>query len=113
MMSFLGKSKQVKQIGRLSLVPGLFNINEPLIFGLPIILNPYFIIPFILAPVVCIMIAYFGISSGIFPMMTGISIPWTMPKILVGYLGTNANIMGALLVFINFIVSGLIIFSIF
>lgn len=113
LMSFASKSKQVKQIGRLSLVPGLFNINEPLIFGLPIILNPYMIVPFILAPVVCILVAYIGISSGVFPMLTGISIPWTMPKILVGYLGTNANIMGALLVVINFIISGAIYFPFF
>lgn len=113
LMSFMSKSKQVKQIGRLSLVPGLFNINEPLIFGLPIILNPYMIIPFIISPVVCILIAYFGINSGLFPMMTGVSIPWTMPKILVGYLGTNANIMGALLVLINFVISGLIYFPFF
>lgn len=113
MMSFMGKSKQVKQIGRLSLVPGIFNINEPLIFGMPIILNPYMIIPFIVAPVVCIIFAYTTINLGIFPMLTGISIPWTMPKLLVGYLGTNANIMGALLVLINFIIAGAIYFPFF
>lgn len=113
LMAFAAKSKQVKQIGRLSLVPGLFNINEPLIFGLPIILNAYMVVPFILAPIVCVLIAYFGISSGIFPMMTGITIPWTMPKIIVGYLGTNSNIMGALLVLINFVVAGLIYFPFF
>ncbi len=113
MMAFMAKSKQVKQIGRLSLVPGLFNINEPLVFGLPIILNAYMVIPYIAAPVVLVAVTYFAMSTGLFPLMTGVSIPWTMPKVLVGFLGTNANIMGALLVVINFCIAAAIYYPFF
>ena len=62
-MSYVAKSKQVKQIGRLLLVFDIFNINEPIIFGLSIMLNAYMIISFILVTVVCVLITYFGMHS--------------------------------------------------
>ena len=52
------KAKEQKSIAKLSLAPGLFNINEMVIFGLPIVLNPIYIIPFVLAPLVNITIGY-------------------------------------------------------
>ena len=58
-IAFAAKSEQLKAIGRASVVPALFNINEPLIFGLPIIYNPALAIPFILAPMVTATIYYF------------------------------------------------------
>ncbi|WP_321384573.1 PTS transporter subunit EIIC [uncultured Enterococcus sp.] len=63
------KSKFLKKLGRLSIIPGFFNINEPLLFGLPIVLNPALAIPFVLAPVVCTFITYFAFTTGIVPGM--------------------------------------------
>ena len=107
-MTFFAKSRQLKQIGRLAIVPGIFNINEPIIFGLPIVLNPMMLIPFFLAPLACVTTAYAGIASGLFPRLTGIQIPWTAPKLITAYLGTGGDWRGPLLVVINFCIAALI-----
>src|SRR5699024_3939476 len=59
---FLMKSKQLKAVGRTSIVPVMFAVNEPLLFAAPIVLNPYFFIPFIISPVVNVLIGKFFIS---------------------------------------------------
>lgn len=93
---FLSKSKQGKVVGGLSLVPGIFNINEPAMFGIPIVFNMSLVIPFVLAPVANVLIAYAAISSGIVARTIGIAVPWTMPPIISGFLATN-SITGAIL----------------
>ena len=88
------KSKESKSIAKLSLAPGLFNINEMVIFGLPIVLNPIYIIPFILAPLVNIMIGYTAIMVlEIMPPVV-VGVPWTTPGPLMPFLGSGGNIMG-------------------
>src|SRR5699024_6944021 len=62
---FFTKSEQSKTLGRLVLPSGLFNINEPLIFGLPIVLNFKLLVPFILAPMAIAIVSYFAMSLGI------------------------------------------------
>lgn len=57
------KKSAEKEIAKMSLVPGIFNINEPIIFGLPIVLNPMMFIPFIFIPVINAIIAYFAVST--------------------------------------------------
>lgn len=106
-MALFMKHKQYKSIGRLGLAPGLFNVNEPVIFGLPIVMNATIFIPWLLAPVVSVIIAYLGFASGIVPLTTGAQVPWTMPIFLSGFLATN-SIMGALLQLVQFIVIALI-----
>lgn len=103
-MFFFAKSKQVKQIANVAIVPSIFNINEPIIFGLPIVLNPTLAIPFILTPVILTIFDYFTISMGIFPAPVGIAVPWTCPMIFSGYLLTGAQIGGAILQIINFVI---------
>lgn len=83
------KSKRIKELGKLSLIPGIFGINEPIIFGLPIVLNPMIIIPFIIVPVVNIVLSYLVMSWGVFPPPNGIAIPWTTPVVISGLLATN------------------------
>lgn len=83
------KSARIKQLSRLSLVPGIFNINEPIIFGLPIVMNPIMLIPFMLVPTLNIVISYFAMDLGIVPICNGIQIPWTMPLGISGLLATN------------------------
>ncbi|MEC6747908.1 PTS cellobiose transporter subunit IIC [Marinilactibacillus sp. XAAS-LB27] len=80
------RSEQYKTLGKLAFVPGLFNINEPLIFGLPIVLNPIMMIPFLLMPLVMSGLTYFVMSAGIVPYANGANIPWTTPPIISGFL---------------------------
>ncbi|HGF7934841.1 TPA: PTS sugar transporter subunit IIC [Enterococcus faecium] len=102
------KNKESKSIGKLSFIPGLFNINEMVIFGLPIILNPIYIIPFIIAPLVNIMIGYTAVMIlKIMPPVT-IGIPWTTPGPLMPFLGTGGNIVALFVGFICLAVSVLI-----
>src|SRR5699024_9453699 len=61
-IAFLARSKQLRVLGKAALAPGIFNINEPLIFGLPIVYNPYLAIPFFLAPMVSASIGYWAIK---------------------------------------------------
>lgn len=83
---FFAKSKQNKDIGKLSFVPGVFNINEPVLFGIPIVLNPILAIPFMLMPVISGVIEYFAIASGLCPLYSGVMVPWTTPPIVSGFL---------------------------
>lgn len=59
------KSKTFNSVGKAALIPGLFGINEPLIFGMPIILNPFMFIPFVVGPVICTIITYFAMTLGL------------------------------------------------
>ena len=83
------KSKRVTNLGKLALVPGIFGINEPIVFGLPIVLNPTMLIPFVLVPTLNIIISYFAMSMGLVPICSGINIPWTTPAVISGFLATN------------------------
>ena len=75
-MAFLAKSQQYKQLGKLSLLPGLFNINDPLIFGMPIVFNPVMWIPFLLMPIITVTLTYFSMYFGIVGKPIGVlSIP--------------------------------------
>ena len=90
-----GKREDNRAIATLSIVPGLFNINETVTFGLPIVLNPILGIPFILAPCLSITIGYFLTVFGFCPKVV-LEVPWTMPPVLMGFLATGGNIMGAI-----------------
>ncbi|MGX2974310.1 PTS sugar transporter subunit IIC [Ursidibacter arcticus] len=88
-------SKQTKAIAPLTVVPGLFNINEPAMFGLPVVMNVTLLVPFILAPMVNVFVAWAAMSSGLVPL-TRAEASWTMPPILSGFL-TTGSVMGAVL----------------
>ena len=95
------RSKQMKQLGKLSVGPGLFNINEPIIFGTPIVMNPLLIIPFFLTPVVMVITTYLAMSTGLVAKPVGIAIPWTTPPVLSGFLATGGSISGAVMQIVN------------
>ena len=82
----IARSQQMKTITKLGTVPGLFNINEPIIFGLPIVFNPYMLVPFCLAQFVVMLIAYISISIGFMSPFGAIQVPWTTPPIIAGLL---------------------------
>ena len=106
------KSKYLKSLGRLSLLPGLFNINEPIIFGAPIVMNPVLAIPFILAPLVLTTLSYFLTITGVIPLMMA-RLPFTMPSPVAAVMSTNWNLMAGVLVVINFVIALLIYYPFF
>jgi len=84
----------------LSIIPGIFNINEPVIFGFPIVFNPLMLIPFILVPTLSGIITYFAIASGFIAPFTAVQVPWTTPPIISGFIigGWQAALLQALLI---------------
>ena len=88
------KREDNKAIAGLSLVPGLFNINETVTFGIPMVLNPILGIPFVLTPIVLEIVGYILTVIGFCPVAC-LTVPWTCPPLIFGFLATGANIMGA------------------
>lgn len=72
------KSVHLRAMGKLSLIPSMFNINEPVIFGTPIVMNPTFFIPFILSPMINAVVAYTAVTTNLLPHMISL-VPWTSP----------------------------------
>ena len=106
-MLLASKRSDHRTIAKLSLAPGLFNINETMTFGLPIVLNPIFMIPFILTPVITATFAYFMTVIGFCGKMI-YAVPWTTPPLLIAWLGSGGSIGAvitqALCVVLSFIV---------
>ncbi len=103
MLAFLAKSKRLRTLGKLALIPAIFGINEPLIFGIPILLNPMLFIPYILSPIVATTTAYFSIAIGIVPRLSGVEVNWTMPQVISGFLaqGPQAAILQVVIIAIT------------
>ncbi|WP_026682576.1 PTS cellobiose transporter subunit IIC [Virgibacillus sp. Bac332] len=100
----IGRSRQLKELGKLGAPAGVFNVNEPIIFGLPIIMNPLIIIPWLVAPVVVTIITYFAMSTGLVPPPAGVIVPWTTPVILNGFLATGNAWQGGVLQAVNLVI---------
>lgn len=103
------KSKYLKQLGRASFLPAVFNINEPLIFGTPVMLNPILGIPFIIAPVIMATITYvsMGLNLVARPVATP---PWTLPAPIGAYLSTGGDWKAAVLACINIVIAVVIFY---
>ncbi|SEO14540.1 PTS system, cellobiose-specific IIC component [Amphibacillus marinus] len=97
----VAKSRQNRELGKLGIGSGIFNVNEPVIFGLPIIMNPMVVIPWLLAPVVVAIVTYFAMATGFAPRPAGVIVPWTTPALISGFLATGNNIMGSVMQLIN------------
>lgn len=95
-----------RKIAKISLLPSIFNINEILLFGLPLILNPVFFVPFMLVPVLTTTTAYLAIAWGIVPPTTH-DVAWNVPIFLNGYLSTG-SIRGAVLQLMNIVLAGVV-----
>lgn len=104
-MFFRSRSKQMKQLGKLAIGPAVFNINEPIIFGMPIVMNPMLLLPFIVSPLLMMIATYIGMSTGLVAKPAGIAVPWTMPPLFSGYLATGGKISGAVMQLINLFIS--------
>jgi len=102
------KSKRVKTVSKLATVPGLFNINEPVVYGMPIMLNPIFFIPYVFTPVINTLISYTAINIGLVAISPGVTIAWTCPPIIAGFL--VSGIGGAILQLVLLVVNAIIYF---
>ncbi|OFI49509.1 PTS cellobiose transporter subunit IIC [Floricoccus tropicus] len=89
-LAFFAKSDQLKVLGKASVTPGIFNINEPLIFGLPIVYNPYLALPFFLAPMTTASIAYFAIKLEIVRPIVA-QMPWPSPVGIGAFIGSGGD----------------------
>ena len=94
LMIFKGKSERMKKLGKLSIVPGIFGINEMVIFGLPVVLNPIIAIPFLLTPLVNTILGTLATVLHIIPRTTGTLLPWTTPLFFSGWLSTGSIVAG-------------------
>lgn len=112
LLLFRSKSSYGKALGKTAFIPALFNINEPIIFGAPIVLNPILIIPFILTPTVCAIISWVAMSLNLVPKVVATA-PWTLPGPIGAFLATGGKIEGAILSIILIIVSTAIYYPFF
>ena len=96
MFMWLTKSKRNRAIGRASVVPTFFGVNEPILFGAPLVLNPIFFIPFIFAPIANVWIFKFFIEALGMNSFTA-NLPWTTPAPLGLVLGTNFQVLSFIL----------------
>jgi len=112
-MLFRSRSRQMKQLGRIAAPASLFNISEPLVFGIPLVMNPYLFLPFIVTPIVLVIVSWAAMTSGLVAMPAGIALPFTTPIFVSGYLATGGHISGAVLQFVNLAISMVIYYPFF
>lgn len=109
---WLSKSKRNKAIGRASVVPTFFGVNEPILFGAPIVLNPVFFIPFITAPIVNVWIFKFFVD--VLGMNSfSVVLPWTTPGPLGVIMGTGFEVWAFVLALVLIVVDVLIYYPFF
>lgn len=101
------KRADERAVAQMSAPMSLFNINEPVVFGMPIVLNPVYFIPWLLVPVVLTTIAYLATAAGLVPYVHVI-VPWVIPPVLYAWLATGGSFAAALLAAVNLIVGVLI-----
>lgn len=102
------RHRSSRQLSKLAAFPMLFNINELMIFGLPVIFNPIMFIPFVAAPIAAFLISYAAMRTGLVPLVAN-EVNWTAPVLLSGYLATG-SLAGSILQIVNLAV-GVCIYS--
>ncbi|MGL9814909.1 PTS sugar transporter subunit IIC [Enterococcus sp. DIV0098] len=88
---YIGSRREdYRSITKVGTIPSLFNVSEPMMFGIPVVFNPLLGIPLVIVPLITTTIAYYATSLGIIAK-TSVLIPWTTPPIISGYLATNGD----------------------
>lgn len=105
-LCFFAKSKQLKTLGKVEIVPAFFGINEPILFGIPIVMNPMMAVPFVAMPLISCVIQYFALYFGICPLYAATQVPWTCPPIISGFLvgGWKSALLQIVIFIISFFV---------
>ncbi len=112
LLAIRAKSQYAKTLGKTAILPAIFNINEPIIFGAPVVLNPVLIIPFIATPMICAVIAWW---ATVLEFVSPVSViaPWTLPGPIGAYLATGGDVRAALLSLILIAISIVIYYPFF
>ncbi|MEZ8739794.1 EAL domain-containing protein [Photobacterium swingsii] len=111
-MLLFAKSSGYKTLAKAVFILALFNINEPLLFGIPIIFNPIMLVPFLLVPQVSLLIAYFAFWAGWVAPISEVN-SWLLPPLLSGYLSTGGTVGGVILQVVILLVGGAIYYPFF
>ncbi|MGX8867679.1 PTS sugar transporter subunit IIC [Klebsiella pneumoniae] len=111
-MLLRSRSQQMKQLGKIAAPGALFNISEPMVFGIPLVMNPYFFLPFILTPVLLVIVSYTAMATGLVAPPAGIALPFTTPIFISGYLATGGHISGTVLQVVNLAISLVVVLSV-
>lgn len=98
------KKEEQRAVAKMSAPMGVFNINEPVVFGLPIVLNSIYIIPFIFVPIVLTITAYFATAIGLVTPAF-VEVPWVMPPVIYAILATGGDIMAGVVALVNFVIA--------
>lgn len=106
------RSSQLRTVGKVALGPAIFNINEPVTFGVPMALNPLMMIPFILIPMIIVTINYLAFSLGLVHVPVVIQ-PFTVPVGISGFIATGGDVRGSLLQVVNLAISALLYYPFF
>ncbi|MBI0109831.1 PTS sugar transporter subunit IIC [Lactobacillus sp. W8093] len=104
LLLFFSKSKFSKAMGTVTILPAIFNINEPLIFGIPIIMNPYFAIPFVLAPTAMAAVTYGAMKLHLVAYTRAV-VAWTLPGPIGAWMSTGFDWRAIVLCIINILIS--------
>lgn len=92
----VAKRKELREVSKIGMVPGTFGIHEPLVFGLPIMFNPYLVVPYVILHVLGAGLTYIVMKLGLVARLTGTGVPWTMPPVLYGFLASGGHISTAI-----------------
>jgi PTS system cellobiose-specific IIC component len=106
------RSSQLRAVGKVALGPAIFNINEPVTFGVPMALNPLMMIPFIVVPMSIVTVNYLAFSSGLVHVPVVMQ-PFTVPVGVSGFFATGGDIKGSLLQMINLLLSAFLYYPFF
>ncbi len=106
-MLIFARSKSMREVARLGAGASVFNINEPVLFGLPVIMNPIMLIPFNLVPLVLVTIQYVAMKIGMVAVTTGVFIPWTLPPVISGFIVTG-HISGSVMQILNLLIGAML-----
>jgi PTS system cellobiose-specific IIC component len=98
------KRKDYRTVVGIGLAPGIFEINEPIMFGLPIVLNPIFLIPFTIAPLISVIIGYLATFAHLVNPVV-IAVPWVTPPILNAFMATGFDWRAIIVVLINLVIT--------
>lgn len=105
-------STQLKQVGKTVIIPSIFNINEPVIFGVPIVLNPILVIPFVVAPFIIVTLNYILFATGILPPVI-LQPPFTVPLFFGGFIATGGSWIAGMVQIINVVIAAAIYYPFF
>ncbi|MFV0395409.1 MAG: PTS transporter subunit EIIC, partial [Coprobacillaceae bacterium] len=105
------KKEGEREVAKLSLPMGVFNINEPITFGVPIVLNSVYFIPYIFIPIILTLIGYFATVVG-FAAPTVLEVPWIVPPVIYAFLTTGGNFGAAIVAIVNLVIA-VLLWSIF